>query len=824
MTMQMRIAIDLHVCQQADTALTRASLAAVRHLTANPGGHTLWIALSNQFPHRIEALREAFAGVLPSERILVYDLPAPDGTARFGRTIELVKANFFASLGADLVFAPGLPGRANGSTSTCALSPHFLSAIGVAAPAGPPALHADGPLVVEVGPDPAAAAQQALRTFEAALRDKARPALPVARPDLAWIAARAPGPTDPQARLIEALSSRYEVSLVLPNFGAEGASAHYTIRSAGWLERHPGGVERIVYALGNSPQDRFMPALLARHPGIVFLQDFFLSALAGGAAQAQSLREALFASHGFTALADELAIGPTAAAQKYPLNKTVLDLATGVIVGSAALLTQAQMWYGPDAADSWRCLPIPQVGHTGAAGPADDVATAWADAIEAFTHHSPAVHYRTLLQALRATGSPRDPCHPELLAAARAIAANQPAAAPRQLLVDVSAIVQLDARTGISRVVRSILLALIAAPPRGYRVEAVYGDGGNRRYRYARTFTLALIGAGEGELEDAPIEHRPGDIFIGVDVAASITSQNAALLADMRNHGVQVYFVVYDILPLLLPNMFAYGTDTYFKKYLETIARHADGLLCTTRAGAETLAQWVRAHQPARPGALRIGHFHLGADLAASAPSSGMPPNADRLFAAFAQRPTLLMVGTLEPRKAQAQALAAFELLWSEGVGINLVIVGKPGWMVEPLIRKLKTHPQRDTQLFWLAEASDELLARLYGSCSALLAPSLGEGFGLPLIEAAQQGLPIIARRLPVFEEICGAHAFYFEGETAHELACALRAWLALSAAGQAPASGALPWLSWSESARRMLDCVIGQRWDCSVPGTLVGL
>ena len=528
------------------------------------------------------------------------------------------------------------------------------------------------------------------------------------------------------------------------------------------------------------------------------------------------MRQALFDAHGFTGLAAELASGPAAAANAYPLNKTVLDLATGVMAESPTMLAQAEAWYGRGAADRWRCLRLPHDEQTSA--------PACCEAIEAFTQRSPAAHYRALLQALRSSGSPRDPRHPQLLAAARAIAANQPAAAPRQLLVDVSAMVQLDAKTGISRVVRSILRALIAAPPHGYRVEAVYGDGGNRPYRYARTFTLALIGAAGIELEDAPIEQRPGDIFVGVDVAASITTQNAALLSEMRNRGVQVFFVVHDILPLLLPDMFAYGTDTYFRKYLETIARHADGLLCTTRAGADTLSQWVMAHPAPRATPLHIGHFHLGADLAASAPSTGLPADAARLFAAAAQAPTLLMVGTLEPRKAQAQALAAVELLWSGGVDINLVIVGKAGWMVEPLIRKLKRHARLDRQLFWLTEASDEMLARLYGSCTALLAPSLGEGFGLPLIEAAQYGLPIIARKLPVFEEICGSHAFYFEGETAQELAAALRAWLALSGAGQAPSASGLPWLSWSESARRLLNCVIGQHWDHHVPGSPGGL
>lgn len=815
----MRIAIDLRACQQADSSLARNGLAAVLEMAAKPGPHTLCIAFSKQFPQPIERLRAAFATLLPSERILTYEVPAPDGTARVQRTIDLIRENFFANLDVDIVFTPGLPTADAG----CALtSPHFQTAVGVAARAGSAHTQPPGTLLVEIDANPAAVAHRAFETFEQALRHRQAPAMPIVRPALAWIAAQAPGGPDTDVQLLAELARTYALCLVVPTPQAAGEVLPFPLHGLDWFEEHASTFDRIVYTIGNSQRHHFMPALLARHPGIVVLKDFFLGNVFDSAGQASALRRALFDSHGFTGLADELSLGLAAVADKYPLNKTVLDLAIGVIVDSAALLTQAEAWYGRGIADRWHCIAAPRENHAGQ--PCDALGRAYADAIESLTSRSPAARYGALLQALRSNGCPRDARHPELLAAAMSIAANQPAAPPRQLLVDVSAIVQLDAKTGISRVVRSILLALISAPPDGYRVEAVYGDGGNRRYRYARNFTLALIGARDIELEDAPIEHRPGDIFLGLDVAASITTQNAALLTDMRNHGVQVFFVVYDILPLQLPDKFAYGTDTYFRKYLDTITRHADGLLCNTRATADMLAEWVMAHPPARSAALHIGHFHLGGDLDASAPSAGLPANAQAIFVATTQRPTLLMVGTLEPRKAQAQALAAMELLWSEGIDINLVIVGKPGWMVEPLIKKLKTHSQLGARLFWLDEASDEMLETLYRSCSALLAPSLGEGFGLPLIEAAQHGLRIIARTLPVFQEICGEHAFYFEGETPQELAEALRAWLALFAAGQAPVSAGLPWLTWSESARKLLDCVIGQHWDRSLPGTSSGL
>ena len=70
------------------------------------------------------------------------------------------------------------------------------------------------------------------------------------------------------------------------------------------------------------------------------------------------------------------------------------------------------------------------------------------------------------------------------------------------------------------------------------------------------------------------------------------------------------------------------------------------------------------------------------------------------------------------------------------------------------------------------------MLEQVYDSADALLAASEGEGFGLPLIEAAQHGLPIIARDIPVFREVAGENAYYFSGKDPQTLTEALRNWL----------------------------------------------
>jgi glycosyltransferase involved in cell wall biosynthesis len=444
----------------------------------------------------------------------------------------------------------------------------------------------------------------------------------------------------------------------------------------------------------------------------------------------------------------------------------------------------------------------------------EHAARACFDALEHFARHSRHANYAALVRAV----APLAP-QGELPALAAAIAFNRAPMAPRQLLVDVSAMVLSDLKTGIQRVVRSVLMALLEDPPPGFRVEPVFTTGANRGYQYARTYGLSMVGEDGLALEDAPVDLRPGDVFLGLDLFANGTTQNEECLLEMRARGVDVHFVVYDVLPMLRPDVFPFGTEGYFREFLQTVHRVASGVLCISRAVADELTGWLEANVKPRATPLSIGWFHLGADIDASVPSMGLPPDAPLVLAALAARPSFLMVGTVEPRKGQAQALAAFELLWEQGVDVNLVIVGKHGWMVDQLAERLANHPEREKRLFWLAGISDEMLLKLYAGSSALLAASEGEGFGLPLIEAAQHDIPIIARNLAVFREVAGEHAFYFDGLEAGDLARALRDWLALQREGRAPQSTGMPWLTWDRSAQQVLDAIVRGRWYRELPG-----
>jgi len=382
----------------------------------------------------------------------------------------------------------------------------------------------------------------------------------------------------------------------------------------------------------------------------------------------------------------------------------------------------------------------------------------------------------------------------------------------RQLLLDISELVQRDAKTGIQRVVRSLLAQLLDNPPDGWRVEPVYGSMDTPGYRYARQFVSRLLGMPEDWGKDDPVEAWPGDLFFGLDLQHHVVACQAGLLRQWRQRGVKVHFVIYDLLPVLLAETFPPEAKDLHNKWLENLAQF-DGVLCISRAVADEYHDWLAAFGPRRDRPFRLNWFHLGADVENSVPTRGLPPDADNVLTILGNRPTFLMVGTVEPRKAHPHALAAVERLWAQGRDVNLVIVGKQGWMMETFVERLQTHPKQGKRLFWMHDISDEYLDTLYKASDALIAASYGEGFGLPLIEAARHKIPIIARDIPVFREVSGEHAFYFpDDKDPATLAASLTQWLALARESSHPRSDAMPWLTWKESAQQALSLILGDK------------
>ncbi len=257
----------------------------------------------------------------------------------------------------------------------------------------------------------------------------------------------------------------------------------------------------------------------------------------------------------------------------------------------------------------------------------------------------------------------------------------------RRMFVDVSATALIDRKTGIERVARALTLALLDAVPGGDRVEPVYlcNEEGDWRYRYAGGDTLGLLGWPADVLTDEIVEPECGDLLIGLDISGDllIQAELKGLYADYRNLGVRVYFMVHDLLPITMPDIFPPGADERHTEWLQAVSKF-DGAICVSQDVANDFARWLKDSglecSGRRP--FRIACSHHGADIENTAASRGLPDNVEWTLGQLQSRPSFLMVGMIEPRKGYLHVLEAFTQLWRQGLEINLVIVGKEGWTV----------------------------------------------------------------------------------------------------------------------------------------------
>ena len=842
----MRIVLDLQALQTESRSrgIGRYSLSLARSMARHSGPHELYVALSGLFPGTIEPLRAAFEGLISPQSIVVWHTPGPvveldSANAWRRRAGEVVRGSFLASLKPDVVHIASLFEGCDSNAITSAGPYQMPTAV---------TLYDLIPLVHE----------------DIYLRDARQRAwyhreLSSLKKASLWLTISEHSRREgmellglPAAACVN-ISAAADPLFRPPNHRDEGAHvlrAHglhrpYVLCAPGGFDPHK-NVERLVRAYARLPKPlrRQHQLAIVSAIGVRARSRLRAVALAAGLAPAELVLTGYVTDADLVALYGlcSLFVCPSLHEGFGLPALEAMSCGAAVIGARAASLPEVigrrDALFDPRSTGDMAAHIHKALGDTPFRAALREHALTQAKrfsweasarlAMEAFErlhaeNHKAgkgpvappaAARLRRLADGVAHVATSAAPSTRDWLQLAAAISENAPPGErARQLLVDVSGLARRDARTGIHRVVRAVLQELLKNPPQGHVVQPVYCDE-RGVFRYARRLAAGFTHAAPSHVtEDDPLETLPGDTFLGLDLAAGIVPAHLRYFERLRDRGVSLYFIVYDLLPILLPDAFPPPTPNVYPAWLKAVTSVGDGIICISRAVADELVSRLESAPVERQRPLRIGHFHLGADIPASLPTDGMPADGESILAEIARRPCLLMVGTIEPRKGHAQTLAAFERLWADGVDIGLVIVGTQGWMVGPLAARLRSHAERGTRLLWQEGVSDEMLRRLYCSAAALLSASQGEGFGLPLVEAAQHGLPIIARDLPAFREVAGDHAFYFRGNATDDLAAAISAWLALRACGDAPSSTDMPWLTWAQSTAQLMDVIQNDHW-----------
>ncbi len=115
----------------------------------------------------------------------------------------------------------------------------------------------------------------------------------------------------------------------------------------------------------------------------------------------------------------------------------------------------------------------------------------------------------------------------------------------------------------------------------------------------------------------------------------------------------------------------------------------------------------------------------------------------------------VLSVGTVQPRKNYSGAIRALSKIRDQGIDLHYAVAGGRGWLEDEMYRSIRETAMED-RVHILGFVPDEDLPALYSGARALLAVSLYEGFGLPVLEAMACGTPVITSNLSSLPEVAG--------------------------------------------------------------------
>ncbi|MDB9494020.1 glycosyltransferase family 1 protein [Spirulina major CS-329] len=133
--------------------------------------------------------------------------------------------------------------------------------------------------------------------------------------------------------------------------------------------------------------------------------------------------------------------------------------------------------------------------------------------------------------------------------------------------------------------------------------------------------------------------------------------------------------------------------------------------------------------------------------------------------------PYLLFVSTIEPRKNVISLIRAFNYLKEHHhIPHQLVLIGRKGWLYEPIFEAIERSPYRE-DIHHLNYVSDQLVAQYYHHADAVVYPSHYEGFGLPVLEAMMFGAPVITSNTSSLPEVAGDAAVMINPDDPLELA-----------------------------------------------------
>ncbi len=227
--------------------------------------------------------------------------------------------------------------------------------------------------------------------------------------------------------------------------------------------------------------------------------------------------------------------------------------------------------------------------------------------------------------------------------------------------------------------------------------------------------------------------------------------EHSSYSLQVRRRCLLPFYFAHDLIPISHPEYSRVGEDQRHARRLKTMFETGKALIVNSQATRAAFVNYAGDRSLRMPQCV----------VAPLAPAPMPPPNEQAPLA----RDYFVILGTIEPRKNHALLLQVWRRLVDKlgDAAPMLVVIGQRGWECDQLINLLDRCAALQGHVLHKPRCGDFELVTWLRHARALLFPSFTEGFGMPLVEALAQSVPVIASDLPVFREIAGAIPEYLD-------------------------------------------------------------
>lgn len=221
-------------------------------------------------------------------------------------------------------------------------------------------------------------------------------------------------------------------------------------------------------------------------------------------------------------------------------------------------------------------------------------------------------------------------------------------------------------------------------------------------------------------------------------------------LPPFNKTNVKYLAIVHDLIPLYMPELFTKEHKLRFKVFTDICKHQAHEVVAVSEATKRDVIKYMK-----------IPEKNIHVVYEAANESFTTDRNEDSIRETMERynidSKYILCLSTVEPRKNMLRTIKAYEqCILNNNLPYKLVIVGGSGWNNGEIYDYVQTHEELKKHVIFTGYVSNQDVANIYANASLFIYASLCEGFGLPVLEAMQCGVPVITSNTSSMPEVAG--------------------------------------------------------------------